>query len=86
MFISVCASCVTALIIMYTQTAGAVYTVDDIDRYTVPEAIDFPRYNMKCSWENVILRRIFHVVSRFPPNFMLYRGNFGYFLDSVGGY
>ena len=23
---------------------------------TVPKLIDFPRYNIKCSWENVILR------------------------------
>ena len=34
--------------------------------YTVPKVIDFPRYNMKCSEENVILRGIFHVVSGFP--------------------
>ena len=53
--------------------------------YTVPKAIDFPRYNMKCRWENVILRGIFHVVSRFPLHFMLYRGTLDYFLllDSV---
>ena len=37
---------------------------------------------MKCSGENVILRGIFHVVSRFPPHFMLYRGNFDYFSNS----
>ena len=30
--------------------------------YTAPKAIDFPRYNMKCSGEKVILRGIFHVV------------------------
>ena len=29
--------------------------------YTVSREIDFPRYNMKCSGENVILHRIFHV-------------------------
>ena len=29
--------------------------------YTVPKAIDFPRYSMKCTGENVILRGIFHV-------------------------
>ena len=29
---------------------------------TVPKVIDFPRYNMKCGEENVILRGIFHVV------------------------
>ena len=40
---------------------------------------------MKCSGENVILRGIFHIhiISRFPLHFMLYRGNFDYFLDSV---
>ena len=38
---------------------------------TVPKEIDFPRYNMKCSGENVILRRIFHVVSCFPLHYML---------------
>ena len=31
---------------------------------------------MKCSRENVTLRGIFHVLSRFPLHFMLYRGNF----------
>ena len=51
--------------------------------YTVPKEIDFPRYNMKCSRENVILRKIFHVVSCFPLQFMLYRGNFDYFSDSA---
>ena len=40
--------------------------------HTVPEEIDFPRYNMKCSGENVIQRRIFHVVSCFPLLLMLY--------------
>ena len=39
---------------------------------------------MECSVENVILRRIFHVVSYFPLHFMLYRGNLDYFSDSVG--
>ena len=34
-----------------------------------------PRYNMKCSGENVIPRGIFHAVSCFPLHFMLYRGN-----------
>ena len=33
------------------------------------------------SVENVILRGIFYVVSRFPLHFMLYRGNFDYFFD-----
>ena len=34
---------------------------------------------MKFSGENVILRGIFHVVSRFPLQFMLYCGNLDYF-------
>ena len=37
---------------------------------------------MKCSGENVILRGIFHVVSRFPLHFMFYRGNFDFFSNS----
>ena len=52
-------------------------------KYTVPKVIDFPRYNMKCSGENVILREIFHVVSCFPLHFMLYHGNLGCFSNSV---
>ena len=51
--------------------------------YTVPTEIDFPRYNMKCSEENVILRGIFHVVSCFPLHCMLYRGNLDCFSNSV---
>ena len=47
--------------------------------YPVLKVINFPRYNMKCSGRNVILRGIFHVVSRFPLHFMLYRGNLDYF-------
>ena len=54
------------------------------ERYTVPKVIIVPRYNMKCSGENVTLRGIFHVVSCCPLHFMLYRGNFDYFWDSVG--
>ena len=33
--------------------------------YTVRKVINFPRYNMKCSGENVILHGIVHVVSGF---------------------
>ena len=51
--------------------------------YTVPKEINFPRYNMKCSGENIILRGIFHVVSCFPLHFMLYRGNLDCFSHSV---
>ena len=50
---------------------------------TVPKEIDFPPYNMKCSGGNVILRRIFHVVSCFPLHFMLYRRNLDCFSNSV---
>ena len=42
---------------------------------TVTKVIDFPRYNMKCSRENLILCGLFHLVSRFPLHFLLYRGN-----------
>ena len=42
----------------------------------------FPRYSTKCSGEMEIFRGIFRVLSRFPLNFMLYLGNFDYFLDS----
>ena len=59
------------------QTQG----VELCEPLTVPKIIDFPRYNMKCSKENVILRGIFHVASCFPLHFMLYRGYFYYFLD-----
>ena len=38
--------------------------------HTVLKVIDFPRYNMKFSGENVILRGIVHVVSDFPLHFM----------------
>ena len=51
--------------------------------YTVPNEIDFPRYDMICSGENVILRGIFHVVSCFPLHFTLFCGNLDYFSDSV---
>ena len=37
---------------------------------TVPKVIDFPRYNMKCSGENVILREIVHVVPGFPLQYI----------------
>ena len=53
--------------------------------YTVPKEIHFPRYNMKCSRDKGILGGIVHVVSCFPLHFMLYRGNFDYFSDSVVG-
>ena len=55
--------------------------------YAVPEVIDFPRYNMKSSGENLILRGIFHVQYcsfRFSStvHFMLYRGNLECFSNS----
>ena len=40
---------------------------------------------MKCSRETVILRGIFHVVSRFPLHFMLNHENLDYFSNSVDG-
>ena len=51
--------------------------------FTVPKVIDFPRYDMKCSGENVILRGIFHLVSCFPLHFMLFRGNLDCFSNRV---
>ena len=53
---------------------------------TVPKEMDFPLYNMKCSGENVILRRKIHVVSCFPLHFILYGGNLGCFSNSVVPY
>ena len=50
---------------------------------TVPKVIDFPRYNMKCGGDNVILRGIVHVVSGFPLHFMFYRGNLDCFSNRV---
>ena len=60
--------------IVYIYTTFKVKTSNNI-LYYVPKVIDFPRYNMKCSVENVILRGIcisfsimfsstFHVISR----------------------
>ena len=51
----------------------------------MPKKIGFPRYNMKCSVENIIQRGIFPVVSCFPLHFLLYRGNLVYFSESVAG-
>ena len=51
--------------------------------HTIPKVIDFPRYYMKCSGENVILRGIVHVVSGFPLHFTLYRGNLDCFFNNV---
>ena len=52
--------------------------------YTVPKVIDFPRYNMKCSGENVVLRGMFHEGTGFPLHFTLYCGNLDYFSNSTG--
>ena len=53
-------------------------------RYTLSQGIiDFPRYKMKCSGENVIQCGIVHVVSCFPLHSMLYRGNLDCFSNSV---
>ena len=51
--------------------------------YTVTKVINFPRYNMKCCGENVILRGIVHAVSGFPLHFMLYRRNLDCFSNMV---
>ena len=50
---------------------------------TALREIVFPRYTMKCSGENVILRGIFHVVSGFPLHFMLYPGKLDCFSNSA---
>ena len=51
--------------------------------HTVLKVIDFPRYNMKFSGENVILRGIVYVVSRFPLHFMSCRRNLNFFYNSA---
>ena len=45
------------------------------ERIYLATLIGFPRYNMKCSGENVIQSGIFHLVSGFPLHFMLYCRN-----------
>ena len=52
-------------------------TVTIRSQYTVP------RYNMKCIGENVIIRGIVHVVSRFPLHFMLCCGYLDFFSNRV---
>ena len=61
------------------------YSIYCIGAYTVPKEIYFPRYNMKCSGENLILRGKVHVISDFPLHvyFMLYRGNVDCFSNSL---
>ena len=65
------------------DAALAVLLTSNVRGFTVPKEIDFPRYNMKCSGENVILCGIFHAVSCFPLHFMLYRGNFNCFSNRI---
>ena len=50
---------------------------------TVPNIINFPRYNRKCNGEDKILRGLFQDISCFHLHFVLYRGNFDHFLDSA---
>ena len=53
-------------------------------RYTLSQRkSNFPRYNLKCSGENVILRGIFHGVSCLTLHVMSYRRNLDYFSDSA---
>ena len=59
-------------------------SIDLLSTCTVPKVIDFPRNNMKCSGENVILSGIFHVVSRFPLHFILHREILITFLTVIG--
>ena len=71
--------------ILCMSKLGSIYLglVSACASYTVPKVIDFPRYDMKSSRENMILREIVHVVSGFPLQFMLYRGNLDCFSNSV---
>ena len=62
---------------MYYRTVYH-YRQKNLSLYTVPNEIDFSRYNMECSGENLTLRGIVHVVSCFLLHFMLYRRNFGH--------
>ena len=62
---------------------GCPYWCVSLCMCTVKTIIDFPRYNRKYWWENVIPRGIFHVVSHFPLYFTLYRGHFDYLSNSV---
>ena len=50
---------------------------------TVPKVIDFPRYNMKCSGDNVDTTRNISCSISFSSTFHVYRGNLDYFMDSV---
>ena len=68
---------------LYRTSVNKIFTSQST-YYAVPNVIGFPRYNMICSGENVILRGIFHIVTCFPLHFMLYRGNFDCFSNSVG--
>ena len=45
--------------------------------YTVPKVIDFQRYNMKCSGENVIQRGKSSCSSRFSSTFHVLSRKFG---------
>ena len=51
--------------------------------YTVPEVIDFPRYNAKCSVENKIICKIVGVISCVSSTFRVISRKFGLLLDSV---
>ena len=53
------------LLSMYSSVHVYRYLFINFMLCTVPKEIDFPRYNIKCSGENLILRGIFHVVSCF---------------------
>ena len=66
-----------------TLSSSFTFTEPASGCHTVPKVIDFPRYNMKCSGENVILRGIVHVVSGFPLHFMFYSGNLDCFSNRV---
>ena len=72
----------TNCILIYLTT----WPLETTGIYPVPKEIDFSRYNIICSGENLKLRGIFHVVSCFHLLFMLCRGNLDCFSNSDMSY
>ena len=68
---------------VFSECNWTILFISTVKWPTILQAIDFPRYKMKCSVKNEILYGIFRVVSRFPLPFLLYLGNVDYFLDSA---
>ena len=68
---------------VFSECNWTILFISTVKWPTILQAIDFPRYKMKCSVKNEILYGIFRVVSRFPLPFLLYLGNLVFFLDSA---